>query len=227
MDRRGSRESSSLSAAGSFKEPEAVRDRAYRRTHCDHRAALAGEEGDEAGRHGRAPQARRRGVCMSSRVASLLRHSRPVNPLDRPTYSPHDPTSPAQVDAAITMVQSDPPAASPSRFKAAKLHRGLQKALWCGGCRSRREFKVELLGDRDGRIDLLVTEPFVIAIGLDRRRPRRKSIRKLRAIEGVRFIVLGQPRRRPAKCPEGIDAVLGARPHPWVARHPTARTACI
>jgi hypothetical protein len=103
-------------------------------------------------------------------------------------------------------------------LNAAMFHRGLQEELRREGCRSRREFKVELFGDRDGRVDLLVTEPFLIAIELDRRRPRRKSIRKLRTIEGVRLIVLGQAPQRPVKCPSGVDAVLGARPYSWVAR---------
>jgi hypothetical protein len=132
---------------------------------------------------------------------------------------PCSPASLREADAAIAIVHRAI-LRLPRRFhlNAAKLHRGLQEELRRDGCRSCREVKVELLAERDGRIDLLVTEPFVIAIELNRRRPRRKSIRKFQIIEGVRLIVLRQPPRRPMKCPSGIDAVLGARPYPWVAR---------
>ena len=47
-----------------------------------------------------------------------------------------------------------------------------------------------LFGKRGGRIDLLVTGPFTVALELDRLTPRRKSIGKLRTIDGVRLIVL-------------------------------------
>ena len=133
-------------------------------------------------------------------------------------YSPGS-ASPTAVDAAIGIVHRAI-LRLPRRLhlNAAMFHRGLQEELRREGCRSHREFKVELFGNRDGRVDLLVTEPFLMAIELDRRRPRRKSIRKLRTLEALRLIVLGQPPRRPIKCPSGVDAVLGARPYPWVAR---------
>ena len=133
-------------------------------------------------------------------------------------YSP-GPASQTPVDAAIAIVHRAL-LRLPRRFHldAVMFHRGLHEELRRDGCRSRREFNVELDGDRDGRIDLLITEPLLIAIELDRRRPRQKSIRKLRIIDGVPLVVLGQPARRPMKCPSGVDAVLGARPYPWVAR---------
>ena len=71
--------------------------------------------------------------------------------------------------------------------------------------------------------DLVITWPLVVALEIDRRTPRRESVRKLRRIDGVRLIVLSQPSQRPLRCPRGVDAVLGAWPHAWAARRPCRR----
>lgn len=93
---------------------------------------------------------------------------------------------------------------------AATLHAYVGRALQAEGFKVTYEFKTRSLGDpRDGRIDLLaVRNGGVVAIELDTRRPRKRSLLKLRLADAFRLIVLRGVEGYDV--PEGIDAVIAA-----------------
>jgi len=73
------------------------------------------------------------------------------------------------------------------------------------------EHKVKDRGDgHPGAIDILVNAQPPIAIELDRRAPREKSLFKLRQINGHRIIVLREGPNQPP--PDGITRVIGLQP---------------
>jgi hypothetical protein len=75
------------------------------------------------------------------------------------------------------------------------------------GCSAVREEWVKYLdGFYTGRIDLVITKPFQIAIEIDNKTPRVKSILKLQATNMYRIIIL---RGRACFCPVGIQEVIG------------------
>ena len=98
--------------------------------------------------------------------------------------------------------------APPPDADAAWLHDELERRLRELGWSVDREVPVADRGDgRAGAIDLVVTEPAPIAIELDRRSPRRKSIEKLAAFDGARVVVLREPPRSPIREP-GVEVLV-------------------
>lgn len=94
------------------------------------------------------------------------------------------------------------------------LHLEAESALKDAGYVVSREFRVPARGDgRRGKIDLVVwreSEDERIAIELDHRSPRKKSLFKLRAFPGLRVMVLRhEAGGRWPETPRGIDAVVG------------------
>lgn len=95
---------------------------------------------------------------------------------------------------------------------AQTMHTDFARELRRAGFYVWMEYPTKAFGDiRDRRLDLLVRGrgDFLAAIELDARKPRKKSIEKLRMVDGVRIVgvrgVEGVP------CPEGIDAVVTMR----------------
>ncbi len=95
---------------------------------------------------------------------------------------------------------------------AQSMHAEFAAALRRGGFYVWLEYPTKVFGDiRDRRLDLYVRGRggFAAAIELDARKPRRKSIEKLRMIDGVRIVGVRGVENVP--CPEGIDAVVTMR----------------
>lgn len=94
---------------------------------------------------------------------------------------------------------------------AASMHAGVAASLRKAGYQVCMEYPTGALGDtRDGRIDLVaIWDGGKAAIELDCRKPRKRSIHKLRLFDGYRVIgvrgIEGQP------IPDGIDAVVTMR----------------
>jgi len=104
---------------------------------------------------------------------------------------------------------------------APALHAALAEELWKAGFQVGLEYPTKSLGDgRKGRIDIVarwVEEGKLVsaAIELDCRRPRKRSLKKLRLWDGPRIIGLRGVEL--LQTPEGIDAVIAMR-----VREPTA-----
>jgi hypothetical protein len=94
---------------------------------------------------------------------------------------------------------------------AQSMHAELAKALRLNGYYVWMEYPTRDLGDlRDGRIDLYVTWAGGSAgIELDGRKPRKRSIDKLRLIDGYKIVGVRGIER--VHCPQGIDAVVTMR----------------
>lgn len=100
----------------------------------------------------------------------------------------------------------------PPDATAAWLHDEIERRLVEIGWAVEREVPVPDRGDgRAGAIDLVVTDPVPIAIELDRRSPRRKSLEKLSAFDGARVVVLREPPRTPITEPGVEILVAGGR----------------
>ena len=92
-----------------------------------------------------------------------------------------------------------------SKDDATTAHRAVMSALFRAGFDLSSEYPVD-----GGMVDVLATIPGSrIAIEIDGERPRVKSLRKLRAFDGGRIIVLRG--YRPDGTLEGIDAIIGLR----------------
>lgn len=88
---------------------------------------------------------------------------------------------------------------------ATTAHKAVMSALSRAGFGLTSEYPVD-----GGMVDVLATLPGSrIAIEIDRERPRIKSLRKLRAFEGGRILVLRG--YRPDGTFDGIDAIIGLR----------------
>lgn len=90
-------------------------------------------------------------------------------------------------------------------------HRGVMIALTDAGFKVFFEFSTAPLGDDVyGRIDI-VAEKYggSVAIELDNRRPRKRSIRKLRLFSGYRIIALRGVEIK--DCPDEIDETITAK----------------
>ena len=90
---------------------------------------------------------------------------------------------------------------------AAAIHHAVANQLSRLGFRVAYEYPTRHLGDtRNGRIDLAAWyEGGRVAIELDARRPRRRSVNKLILFEGFRIIGL---RGVAGEAPDGIDALV-------------------
>ena len=86
----------------------------------------------------------------------------------------------------------------------------METGLLAAGFKVDREFSVPDRGDgkMKGFIDLVITSPERVAIELDRKKPRKKSILKLRQFDGVKIIVLREKSRGNTREIKGIDAVI-------------------
>lgn len=125
------------------------------------------------------------------------------------TQNPEPPPLPALTAALQEVLDRIPNTTSATAFQQA-----IAAELRGKGWELRMEEPtVDGKNGRTGRLDILVTQPALIAIEVDRRTPRQNSIAKLRSINGYRFVVLREG--LPNGPIEGIDAVLapsGNRP---------------
>ena len=95
---------------------------------------------------------------------------------------------------------------------AQAMHAELAKSLRLAGFYVWLEYPTKAFGDiRDRRLDLLVRGRggFMAAIELDARKPRRKSVEKLRLVDGFRIV--GVRGVEDVSRPDGIDAVVTMR----------------
>lgn len=89
------------------------------------------------------------------------------------------------------------------------LHRIAEKAIRLAGLKVEREYAITMPDGSNGRIDLVVED--CIAIELDRRLPRAKSLKKLLAFNGYRIAVTRtQDASREFEC--AVDAVVAIAP---------------
>jgi hypothetical protein len=82
-------------------------------------------------------------------------------------------------------------------FESARaLHDEMERRFLDKGFTVVREYPVPDRGDgRRGQIDLVVLEPFRMALELDTASPRRKSFIKLKTISGERYVYLRTSRQ--------------------------------
>lgn len=102
----------------------------------------------------------------------------------------------------------------PALPNAAWQHRTLMANLVTAGWNVRKEVASEFsdgVYERKGRIDLYaMRNDFRIAIEIDRRSPRTKSVLKLRAVDADLRIIVVREQGFTGKTPAGIDRVLCA-----------------
>ena len=122
-----------------------------------------------------------------------------------------------EVVQALTWMETQPDS-------AAVFHAAVVNHLFVCGFRVRTEICVELPSGKGGRIDLVAYDNRgAVAIELDNRRPRRKSLDKLSVFDGGRVVVLrGVP---PIRKPEGIDAIIAIPVRTATRREVSDKTA--
>lgn len=109
-------------------------------------------------------------------------------------------------------------AALPDDLTAKAFHDQAEQALALIGFRCSREVVVDNRGDgQRGRLDLVAERGAErLALELDDRSPRQKSVTKLAGVLGgtVRVVVLRCPADGPLPHPDGVDVVIGAGRRP-------------